>query len=385
MKALFLIFHGFEEFNGISKKIRYQAEALKACGMDVRTCYLTDDNNHKRRMVDNTVLRDYGSGIKGKILKRTEFGSIIDYVKKEQIGFVYVRYVHNASPFTIGLMRQLHHTGARIALEIPTYPYDQEYRGLPWAYQRILFFDRCFRQRLARYVDKIVTFSDHETIWNRPTIRISNGIDFDQIALKTRVNPITTSRQLHLIAVATMHPWHGFDRAIAGMVHYYQHHQQHPPLEVVLHIVGYGVPQLVDSYKKEVTDHQLEAHVLFHSALFGTALDELFELSHFGIGSLARHRSGIDKIRTLKNREYAARGIPFVYSETDDDFEHMPYILKAPPDDSPLDIEKLIAFYRQLTMTPSEIRGTIEHTLAWKQQMQQVVEAINQPTNALKT
>ena len=29
MKALFLIFHGFEEGNGISKKIRYQIKALK--------------------------------------------------------------------------------------------------------------------------------------------------------------------------------------------------------------------------------------------------------------------------------------------------------------------------------------------------------------------
>ena len=30
MKALFLIFHGFEEANGISKKIRYQVKALKS-------------------------------------------------------------------------------------------------------------------------------------------------------------------------------------------------------------------------------------------------------------------------------------------------------------------------------------------------------------------
>ena len=35
MKALFLIFHGFEEANGISKKIRYQIEALKECGLQV--------------------------------------------------------------------------------------------------------------------------------------------------------------------------------------------------------------------------------------------------------------------------------------------------------------------------------------------------------------
>lgn len=63
-------------------------------------------------------------------------------------------------------------------MEIPTYPYDQEYKGLPFVYQRILFIDKCFRQHLARYVDKIVTFSDYDIIWNRPTIRISNGINF---------------------------------------------------------------------------------------------------------------------------------------------------------------------------------------------------------------
>lgn len=39
MKALFLVFYGFQEYNGISKKIRYQISALEKCGMDVRTCY----------------------------------------------------------------------------------------------------------------------------------------------------------------------------------------------------------------------------------------------------------------------------------------------------------------------------------------------------------
>ena len=66
----------------------------------------------------------------------------------------------------------------------------------------------------------------------------------------------------------------------------------------------------------------------------GKELDELFDLADFAIGSLARHRSHIDKIKTLKNREYAARGIPFIYSETDEDFDRMPYILKAPADES---------------------------------------------------
>ena len=129
----------------------------------------------------------------------------------------------------------------------------------------------------------------------------------------------------------------------------------------------------MDSYKKDVAKHQLEKYIIFHSALYGKELDAVFEQSDMGIGSLSRHRSGIDKIKTLKNREYAARGIPFVYSETDDDFEHQPYILKAAPDDSPLDIEKVIRFYQSLKTTPLQIRMSIEQSLSWKAQMQIVI------------
>ena len=104
MKGLFLIFHGFEAFNGISKKIRYQVKALKECGLEMHTCWLDDTDNHKRRMVDESIIADYGFGIKGKILKRIEFDSIVHYVQKENIDCIYVRYVHNASPFSIRLM-----------------------------------------------------------------------------------------------------------------------------------------------------------------------------------------------------------------------------------------------------------------------------------------
>ena len=35
MKILFLVFHGFDAFNGISKKIGYQIEALRILGHQV--------------------------------------------------------------------------------------------------------------------------------------------------------------------------------------------------------------------------------------------------------------------------------------------------------------------------------------------------------------
>ncbi|MCC8187538.1 MAG: glycosyltransferase family 1 protein [Bacteroides sp.] len=372
MKAVFLIFHGFEEFNGISKKIRYQVKALTDIGVDVRTCYLTDEDNRKCRMIDDQILENYGDGIKGKIRKRTGLGCIVKYALQENIDFFYIRSDHNTTPFLIHMLRRLHRHGIRTALEIPTYPYDQEYKGLSFAYQRVLFMDKCLRGIMARYIDKIVTFSDHEKIFGRPTIRISNGIDFDAIPLRKQ-KPSQKKDEIHLIAVATIHPWHGFDRAIAGVAAYYR---SAPRTPVYLHIVGQGVPQVTDAYHRMVAENQIEDYVIFHGPLYGEQLDAVFNRSNLGIGSLARHRSGITHIKTLKNREYAARGIPFIYSETDEDFEQAPYILKIPPTEDPLDIEAVLQFYRNVRMTPAEIRQSIENTLTWKVQMQQVVNEL---------
>ena len=62
---------------------------------------------------------------------------------------------------------------------------------------------------------------------------------------------------------------------------------------VILHIVGEGVPTVVDEYKKLVKDNNLENDIVFHGPLFGDALNDVFNISNMGIGSLSRHRSGI--------------------------------------------------------------------------------------------
>ena len=77
----------------------------------------------------------------------------------------------------------------------------------------------------------------------------------------------------------------------------------------------------------------------------------------------------------MKNREYATRGIPFIYSEQDSDFDHQPYIIKAPADETPIDIQRIIDFMADFDMKPEEIRKTVE-PLQWKYQMKKVVDAV---------
>ncbi|MDD3037761.1 glycosyltransferase [Bacteroides sp.] len=367
-KALFLLFHGFGEANGISKKIRYQVKALKECGLDVRTCYYDFMPDGRRCwMLDGEILADFGFGLSAKIRKRFDFSFIADYVRCEKIEFVYIRSYHNANPFTIHLVNRMKKYGAKVLMEIPTYPYDQEY--ITRSMKLDLTVDQHFRSRLARCLDGIVTFSNAKTIFGGRTIRISNGIDFDHIPVKTQKND--TSREMHLLGVAEIHYWHGFDRLLSGLAEYYQ---TNPDYKVYFHIVG---PLFGEREQQEILpilqNKELKDYVILHGPLHGADLNACFEQADFAIGSLGRHRSGITFIKTLKNREYAARGIAFAYSETDEDFDSMPYVCKVSADESPINIRKLIDFQHSMTLTPEEIRESVR-PLSWKAQMQKVIE-----------
>ena len=365
-KALFLIFHGFDPNNGISKKILYQVNALKACDLDVHLCYM-DETVTKRRMVDKVTIADYGNGLRSKILKRIEFSSIVKYARKNNIEFVYIRSNHNANIFTIRMVKRMKQAGMKVVMEIPTYPYDSEYEAQGMSKQ--IFQDKLFRNRLAKHLDGIVTFSEHKEIFGQRAINISNGIDFESVPMKTTQND--TSKELNLIGVAEIHQWHGFDRFIKGLAIYYSQPQD---FIVRFHVVGYFFWAGVEAeFKKIIADNHMEDYVILYGKKHGTDLDEIFNRCDMGVGSLGRHRVGIQRIKTLKNREYAARGIPFIYSETDSDFDDRPYVLKEPADESPINIKQVIEFYKSLNISSQDIRSSIQN-LSWNCQMKHVIE-----------
>jgi len=375
MKILFLVYHGFSPHSGISKKIHYQVKGLKENGHDVRLCYYDfDERGHRCRYVDGEIIKDYGTGSWAAIRQRVDYSCIYDYCVREDIEFVYARCFQNANPWLISFFKKLRKAGIHSVTEIPTYPYDQETNGATGKRRWGFLMDKTLRNRLYSYMDALVTFSDAECIFGQRTIRISNGVDFDSIPLHSSLS--THLSPLHLIGVAEVHTWHGFDRLIEGLGQYYLKNDH--PRPVYFHLVGgiwsghligeRGIQTLIDRYN-------LSDHVILHGQLFGDELTNVFNQCQFAIGSLGRHRSGITFIKTLKNREYATRGIPFIYSEQDSDFDYQPYVLKAPADETPIDIWKIVDFMDHFTMKPEEIRHTVEH-LTWKIQMQKVLDDV---------
>lgn len=374
MKILFLVYHGFSDHSGISKKIHYQVKGLRENGHEVHLCYYGfAENGHRCRYIDDVVIKDYGKGTMAALRQRMSYGCIYDYCKKESIEFVYARCFQNANPWLIHFFKKLRKAGIRAVTEIPTYPYDGEFINFGWKARLGLKIDQLFRKKLYQQMDALVTFSDAERIFEQRTIRISNGVDFDSIPLyqpPSRLDMTIGEASLHLIGVAEVHAWHGFDRVMTGIGEY------HGDRAVFFHVVGGIHPNRMRTiFTPIINKYGLQDKILFHGQLFGKELTRVFNQCHFAIGSLGRHRSGITVIKTLKNREYATRGIPFIYSEQDSDFDLQPYVLKAPADESPIDIQLIIDFLDHFTMSPEDIRKTVEH-LRWKIQMQRVLDVV---------
>ena len=375
MKILFLVYHGFSDESGISKKIHYQVKGLRQNGHEVHLCYYDfDSRGHRCRYVDDKIIADYGTGVLAALRSRTQLDCIYDYCVENGIEMVYARSFMNASPVLVRLFGKLKRAGIKSVTEIPTYPYDSEFKGYPLKYKIPLYIDMMFRRQLARKMQAIVTFSSEKTIFGQRTICISNGIDLDSIPLH---NPVRKN-DIHLIAVAEIHYWHGFDRLVAGIGEYYKRNPN--GRKVYFHVIGWEDDRGTTSngyltVKEMARKYGIEQYMINHGKLFGEQLDEVFNQCVFAIGSLGRHRSGITDIKTLKNREYAARGIPFIYSENDSDFDDKPYVMNAPADESPINIQDIIDFINTHDFNPSEIKNTVEH-LSWEHQMKKIVRKL---------
>lgn len=374
MRILFLTYHGFDAASGITKKMLAQIKGLRQNGHEVHICtYDISENGDSCRFVDGRVICNYGRGKWGAIRQRMGYNCIYDYCVNHEVELVYSRHFMNANPWLVKMFRKLNRANIQCVMEVPTYPYDQEFHFLPFKHKFFLFFDKLFRKQLASQVDAIVTFSTEKKIFGQRTINISNAIDLDDLPLHQLVK---NSQELHLIGVAEVHPWHGFDRLIHGLGEYYNTSIRK---KVYFHIVGYVWPSEMKGtnhapgFLPLIKKYGIEQYVIFHGRLFGEQLNQVFALSSFAVGSLARHRSGITHIKTLKNREYAGRGIPFIYSECDSDFDDKPYVMKAEPNETPIDVQSIVDFMDHFDMQPKTIRNTVEK-LSWKNQMQQLLD-----------
>lgn len=323
---------------------------------------------------DGDVIREARPGKTGHRMQHMLhfYASVAAGIETTVPDFAYIRYQRSGPGFLRMLRRMRRANPAMVIMvEMPSFPYHTEEISLR---ERVLGkIDRLFRERMASYVDYIVTFSRRKTILGISTIQTDNGTDVEAVD----VLPASNGRPVRLLGLANLSFWHGYDRVIEGLA-------LHSSADVVFDIVGNGneSPRL----KADVQRLGLEERVVFHGTLTGDSLDKVMETAHIGISSLGMHRLDVET-SNLKSREFCARGLPFVISYPDADFkQNLPFVFHAPADDSPVDIAALLEFRSRLETSlpdyPWTMRRYAEEKLSWGSKLAPVVDVVRKKSQA---
>lgn len=251
--------------------------------------------------------------------------------------YAYVRFQFFC-PFVLNMLKSFKKNGLKTIMEIPTYPYKPELKkqGLRGVPKRII--DSLFGYKCTKYIDSFASPLFNDNILCRPCIEIRNGIDSESVVLR---NPIMHKGEIHILAVAMMAPWHGYDRLIEGMKKYYSNERN---IKVILHLIGQGVSSA--HYQELIEKYHLSDYIIQHGKVFGDELDNLYNLADIGAGSLGIHRTEINRTNTLKIMEYLAKGIPVICEPSEIGVPlDCKYRLTVPGDDSPIDVDSIVNFY----------------------------------------
>lgn len=362
MKKIFY-FSYINQFNiGVKKKIQFQKEALKRNNFNLIDEEIEQNVSKVKLQSNLNLIKKIFYKIKQKRGWEKICLNIFEICSKKKVEIIYIRYPGSTKSF-IKLLRNLKKNHIKIYIEIPTYPYDQELK------KNIIFkiTDKYYRRNLIKYVEKIITYSEDEKIWNIPCINISNGIDLEEIKIIERKNK--EIEEIVFTSVSNCSFWHGIDRFLYSLEKYKNLKEK---INIIFNIVGEGAELKTLRNIVDESDYLLKI-VKFKGFQKGGDLDIIYNETDICVGCLGNHRKNIYTIQALKNKEYMAKGLPMIFSEDDPGLRNLDFVYKASHDEELINIEDIIKWYRNLKITSQEIRE-YANPFSWDVQMKKVID-----------
>ena len=238
------------------------------------------------------------------------------------------------------------------------------------------FYASVWQKKMNKYVDCFAMMGDDAKgqYKGKPAVNIDNGINVEEIPIR-HFTP--DPEKIHLLALASMSYWHGYDKMIRSIAEY------KGDTKVVLHMVGGNSGGSLEDWKQLAQELDVMDRVIFHGQMSGKDLDSMFDICDLGINSLALYRKNANSSSELKTREYAARGLPFVRSVDDTVLdqaaEDQVYWMKLANDESIPDLKTIIDFAYQMRKDPliaDHLHRFAETYMTWEAQYEKVFERL---------
>lgn len=376
-KLFYIVRYQLDKPFNLKAKFDGQLRAFENLGFDVY--YLAFDaenfylvNNGKKTVVGKTCFRFpayYHSKLYWDLYSLAE-----KMLAQYDFDYIYWRHAPNWHA-SYHLAKKLNKARGTFIYEYPTYPVRYEkYKGITRS-ALVLKYSAFWTKRIDDLADCFALIGDDaQGIYNgKPAVNISNGICLDLVPRRCpRPDPDT----IHILALASMSSWHGYDRLIRSLAEYTGDR------DIRIHMVGGNDGGAVPEWKALTKTLGLQEKILFHGPKTGAELNDFFDLCDVGINSLGMYRKGFQMTSELKSREYAGRGLPFVCSVDDPDLQHTqePMWLRVSNDDTIPDMEQIVAFVLRMRSdehTADKLRAYARVHLSWESQYQKLFDTIN--------
>ncbi len=292
-------------------------------------------------------------------------------LQQEKIDLVYLRYMPTFGN-ALGAMKAVKAQGGKLVLEFPTYPREMENQRSLLRRPVFAYADRVLR-RLMPLVDLVTAIGQPcgGQVEGRPAMDIVNGVDVERTPLRQAKPP---GAEIELLCLASMAGWHGYDRILRALAAY----DGGEPVR--LHMVGGEGDGSLAAWQRLAQEENLGEKVVFHGPLYAKELDDLVARCDVGIGSLGMFRFGLSQGMTLKQRDYMARGLPFVYAAADPSLgEAAAFSFRVANDESPIAFADILDFARRTRRDPglpAAMRAYAARHMSWESVLAPVLERV---------
>lgn len=355
-KGLYITFDeiGNPQKSGIWNKVKGQCKAFERSGYTMDLIHFKSKTelylNHDK------VLKTPSRQL---VFRHLIFRKIWRICQSNSYKFLYIRYTKSDFHF-LQFLKKVHHADITSFIEFPTFPYDEELQTNNPIEQIINMQDRFYRNKLHHYTDYAASIVKLDyNVLGIPTFQLDNGVDLDEIPVHESK---ADQRALKIIGVANLSKWHGWDRVLRGI---YNYKTSGPgKIKIYFKIIGSGhARQELMTLRDQLG---LQENVQFIEPKTGKELDEEFKTADIAMGSLGMHRIGLSSGSVLKLREYTARGIPSVIGYNDSILsENESFVFKVPADESAIQMEDLISFHRNMSISNHDIRKFAVDHFSW--------------------
>ena len=374
-KLLYIVRYQLDKDFNLKAKFDGQIHSFTNLGFDVY--YMAFDEKHfylvngdKKQVIGKTHFK-IPSYIH-TLYYHDLYSLALKMLKKNSFDYVYWRNAPSwYSSFRVA--KYIASTHTKLIYEYPTYPISKE-NQMSRLRSAFMQYSSFWQKKIDDMVDGFVLIGeDANGIYNgKPAINISNGINLDIIKPRNReIDPDT----IHILALASMSYWHGYDRIIRSLADYKGNRN------IKIHMVGGNDGGSLSEWKALVGELGLEENVIFHGSKNGSELDKMFDLCDMGVNSLGMYRKGFSITSELKTREYAARGLPFICSVDDPALQYAKESmwLRVENNDSIPNMQEIVDFalrMREDKNIVQKLREYAEEYMTWESQYKRVFEVI---------